>query len=169
MNLIASLIERARVNAKIESDYRLAKIIGINQSAFGNYKAGRSMPNDKILSQLCALSGDDPHLMMAQIQAERASSDEARNLWQTLVKRLAGGASTAVLSVLFTISLIAGYAQPARAGDLLSSTIAQVKSLYIVSSSVFVSSCVFLHERRLRLGTGLPGIFSLRGLFFLFY
>jgi hypothetical protein len=150
MKLIASLIERARVNASIESDYRLAKIIGINQSAFGNYKAGRSMPNDKIVAQLCALSGDDPHLVMAQIQAERASSDEARNLWTTLIKRLSGGATTAILSVLFSIGLIAAPVQSARAGEASGEKVSELKT-YTSCEVTFLSVQCFLLVRLRRM------------------
>ena len=114
---IANLLERAKENSGIESDYRLSKVLGINQSALGNYKAGRSWPNDKILSQLCALSGDDVAMVAAQVQAERSQSDEGKAMWRAVISRLAGGASTAILSVVFAIGLIAGYADPARAGE----------------------------------------------------
>ena len=129
---IANLLERAKKNANIDTDYRLAKIISINQSALGNYRAARSWPNDKILAQLCALSGDDPQLVMAQIQAERASSDEAKNLWMTMAKRLAGGASTAILSVLWAIVLIASIPILTGTGEAVASQSSDINSLYIV-------------------------------------
>jgi hypothetical protein len=155
---VADLIERARANANIESDYRLAKIIEINQSAFGNYKAGRTMPDERVLEQLCALSGDDVAVFAAQIQAERARTSEGKTLWLMIAKRLAGGASTAILSVLFSIGLIAASAQPARAGDGQPIKTAWVNCLYIVSIT-FLS----VRDRLRRCWPGLPGLLRLIG------
>lgn len=143
---VANLLERAKKNANIESDYRLAKVISINQSAFGNYKAGRSWPSDKVLAQLCALSGDDVGVIVAQVQAERAQSPEGKSMWLMIAKRLSGGASTAILSVVFTIGLIAGYAPTAGASERLSSYGVPVNSLYIVSIT-FLSVRGFLLVR----------------------
>ena len=148
---IANLLERAKANANLESDYRLSKVLSINQSALGNYKAGRSWPNDKILAQLCALSGDDVALVAAQIQAERSQSPEGKNMWLMVAARLRGGASTAILSVVFAIGLIAGYAEPARASGLNGIKTVCSNLLYIVSST-FLSVPAFLMVR-LRLFT----------------
>lgn len=132
MDLIANLLERAKAGAGIESDYRLAKVIGITHAGISSYRVGRSMPNDKILAQLCALSGDDVAVIAAQVQAERAQSTEGKSMWLMIAKRLAGGASTAILTVLFTISLIAGYAGEARASAVQSVKTQWAGSLYIV-------------------------------------
>jgi hypothetical protein len=135
---IANLLERAKANANIESDYRLAKVLSINQSALGNYRGGRSWPNEKILAQLCALSGDDVGVVAAQVQAERAQSPEGKSMWMTVAARLAGRASTAIFSVLFAIGLIAAPLDSSRAGGLTVAQTGKVNMLYIVSSSFFV-------------------------------
>ena len=132
MFLIAQLLERAKLSANIESDYRLAKVLSINQSALSNYRGGRSYPNDKILSQLCALSGDDVAVMAAQIQAERAQSPEGKTMWQAIAARLRGGVPTAILSVLFTIGLIAAPVDNARASGLESQKTSLLDYIYIV-------------------------------------
>lgn len=153
---IANLLERAKAQANIESDYRLSKVLSINQSAISNYRIGRSWPNDKILSQLCALSGDDVAVVAAQVQAERAQSDEGKTMWLMIAKRLSGVASTAILSVLFAIGLIAAPVQSARAGEVVDSQSVRVNSLYIVSSTFF---SVLVRLRRL------PAFFWLLRLF----
>jgi len=158
---IANLLERAKANANLESDYRLSKVLSINQSALGNYKAGRSWPNDKILAQLCALSGDDVALVAAQIQAERSQSPEGKNMWLMVAARLRGGASTAILSVVFAIGLIAGYADPARASGLNGIKTVCSNLLYIVSST-FLSVPAFLMVRlRLFTASKMAGIYRL--------
>jgi hypothetical protein len=149
---IANLIERAKVGANIETDYRLAKVISINQSALGNYKAGRSMPDERVLAALCALSGDDVAVMAAQIQAERARTDEGKTLWLMIAERLKNGATAAILSVLFTIGLIAAPADSARAG-----TVSEIKSdnliFYTSYKVAFLSVGLYLQDKLRRLPT----------------
>lgn len=148
---VANLLDRAKAKANIESDYRLGKVIGITHGATTNYRTGKTMPNDKILAQLCALSGDDVAVVAAQVQAERAQSPEGKTMWLMIAKRLSGQASTAILSVLFTISLIAGYAPPAGASGLNDSQKVKADNLYIASSSVFVRWSTWLELHRCRI------------------
>jgi len=143
---IANLLERAKENARIESDYRLAKILRINQSQLSNYRHGRSLPNAEIVEALCALSGDDAGMVAAQVEAARAADGPVRAMWLGVAKRLAGGASTAILSVVFAIALIAGYAPTARASGHPVIEAAKVNSLYIVQST-FLSVPGFLRVR----------------------
>jgi hypothetical protein len=132
MLLIANLLDSAKAKANIESDYRLAKIIGITHSVVSAYRHGKSMPNEKILAQLCALS-------------------EGRSMWLMVAARLAGRASTAFLSVVFAIALIAGYTGNAGATGLIDSKTPRVNMLYIVSSSFFVRWSYWLELHRWRI------------------
>lgn len=148
---IADLLERAKQNAHLESDYRLAKVLRINQSALSNYRAGRNLPNVEIVEALCALSGDDAGLLVAQVEAQRAADGPVRAMWLSVAKRLSAGASTAILSVLFAIGLIA--VQPMNTGASGPNDFKTVKanSLYIVSSSVFVRWSTWLELHRWRI------------------
>lgn len=115
---IANLLDSAKAKANIETDYRLGKALGINHQVISGYRLGKSLPNELIIGQLCALSGDDPDVIAAQIQAARSKTPEAKNLWLRVAARMAGGATTAILSVCFAIALIAGYAPTAGAGEV---------------------------------------------------
>jgi transcriptional regulator with XRE-family HTH domain len=115
---IADFLDRAKARALIDSDYRLAKVIGKSHQVISGYRSGKSLPNESVIEQLCALSGDDPDLIAAQIQAARVEDGPARDLWTRIALRLAGGASTAVLSVCFAIALIAAHFGDARASGL---------------------------------------------------
>lgn len=115
---IAAFLDRAKAKSSIDSDYRLAKVIGITHSGISSYRMGKSLPNESVIEQLCALSGDDPDLIAAQIQAARAKEGPARVMWSRIAARLAGGASTAILSVCVTIALIAASASDARAATV---------------------------------------------------
>lgn len=74
---VANFLDRAKARASIDSDYRLAKVIGITHSVISGYRAGKSLPNESVIEQLCGLSGDDPDYIAAQIQAARAQEGPA--------------------------------------------------------------------------------------------
>ena len=147
---IANLLERAKAGANIDSDYRLAKVIGITHASVSTWRMGKSLPNEKVIQQLCAMSGDDPGVIAAEIQAARSKSPEAKNMWNLIAKRLAGVASTAFLSVVLAISLIAGYAPSAGATGLFPSK-AESQQLIHRINYVFVmwATWLELHRRRI--------------------
>ena len=157
---VATFLDRVKAGANIDSDYRLAKVIGITHAAISGYRHGKSLPNESAIEKLCALSGDDPDFIAAQIQAARAQNEPARLMWNRIAARLAGGAQTAILSVLFSIGLIAGTAPDARAGEVPPVKVSVLELLYIVSSGVFVSVGARLVRLRWRC-PGLPGLFRL--------
>ena len=132
---IAEFLDSVKARASIDSDYRLAKVIGKTHQAISSYRAGKTLPNESVIEQLCALSGDDPDYIAAQIQAARSQDGPARVMWSRIAARLSGAATTAILSVCFTISLIAASASDARATTLDAYKTGGVTLLYIVSST----------------------------------
>jgi hypothetical protein len=150
---IATLLDAAKAKANIESDYRLAKVIGKSHQVISNYRVGKSLPEESVIEQLCALSGDDAGVIAAQIQAERSKTPEAKNMWLMVAARLRGAAQTAILSVCFAIALIAAPASDARATTLDAAKTGQFNLLYIVSTTI-LSVGGFLMVR-LRQFTGL--------------
>ena len=157
---IANLLDSAKAKANIESDYRLAIVIGISHQAMSHYRAGNTLPSEKVIEQICALSGDDPDVVAAEIQASRSKSPEAKNMWLRIAARMAGGATTAVLSVIFAISLLAGGAHDARASGLSDAQVAKLNKLYIVSITILSVHC-FALVRLLRFKRLLPAFFGL--------
>jgi Flp pilus assembly protein protease CpaA len=93
------------------------------------------MPDERVLSQLCALSGDDVAVLAAQIQAERSRTDEGKSMWLMIAKRLSGAAAPSILSVLFAIGLVAGYTGDVKAATVQASKTLLNNSLYIVLST----------------------------------
>ena len=147
---VADLLDRAMRGGNIDTHYRLAKVIGISQGTMTGYKAGKSMPDARVLEQLCALSGDDVAVVMAQIQAERERTPEGKSMWLMVARRLAGHAQPAILAALFAIALIAFSAMPARAAELQSIQKPRLDSLYIVSTGRFGQfvNCLLVRLRR---------------------
>ncbi len=129
---IAEFLDSVKARASIDSDYRLAKVIGKSHQVISNYRKGKSLPNESVIEQLCALSGDDPDFVAAQIQAARSPDGPARMMWSRIAARLSGAATTAILSVCFAISLIATSASDARANTLDAYKTGEFSMLYIV-------------------------------------
>lgn len=143
---IANLLDAAMSRGQIVSDYQLAKVIGITHQAMSAYRAGKTLPNAKVIAQLCALSGDDAGIVAAQVEAARAADGPVRTMWLSVAARLQGAATTAILSVCFAIALIALPASDARATTLNAYKTGQANLLYIVSIT-FLSVSEFLRVR----------------------
>jgi transcriptional regulator with XRE-family HTH domain len=114
---IAELLDRAKLRGNIESDYRLAKVIGISHGTMTGYRSGKSKPDSRVLEQLCALSGDDIGVLSAELQAERERTPEGRQVWLGIARRLSGQATGATLALVFAIAFVAGFSVDARASD----------------------------------------------------
>lgn len=143
---IANLLDAAKAKANIESDYRLAKAIGITHQAMSAYRAGKTLPNAQVIDQLCALSGDDAGLIAAQVEAARAADGPVRMMWLSVAKRLQGGATTAILSVCFAISLLALPSDYARASTVDAHYSSKVPVVQIVLNA-FLTVAHFLMVR----------------------
>lgn len=117
---IAQLIDRAKARTGIESDYKLAQTLGVTRGAVSQYQHGKILPDDRVITLLCEMSGDDAAVIAAEIQAERAKTEEGKTLWRLIAERLrhapAVAASWAIFAVCFAILSIAP--SPSVAGTL---------------------------------------------------
>ena len=55
MQTTKQLLDRAKKVQGIESDYKLAQVLGVVNSAVTNYRAGRSHPDDAVAAVMMAL------------------------------------------------------------------------------------------------------------------
>ena len=84
----SELLDLAKQRHQV-SDYGLAKLLQVGPSTVGNYRQGRSHPDDRIATRLAELAELDPGQVVAWLQVERAKDDETRNLWRGIAARLA--------------------------------------------------------------------------------
>lgn len=101
-----------------ESDYRLAKSLGINPNAVSNYRSKRSLPDELTVQKLAAAAGLDADVLTAQVQAARSRSSEAKSMWERIALRLQSAAVTASVSALFFFSPMSQDPHGALAGEL---------------------------------------------------
>lgn len=127
-----TLLEVIKVRHAIQSDYRLAKVLGIPANRISNYRSGRSRPDDVTAKLIADKAGLDVGYVLACLHAERAQSTEARSIWEALATRLQAVAlALAVMSAGFVASPDASAmartpAAPAQTGV----------SLYIMSTRI---------------------------------
>lgn len=103
---MAAMLDKARDIHSLRSDYKLALVMGVSQNSLKSYRDAKTLPDARVIAKICELTGDDPVLILAQIEEQRATSDEARALWHQVAERLQAGAATAVFAVAF---LLAGW------------------------------------------------------------
>nr|DAD55493.1 MAG TPA: helix turn helix protein [Corticoviridae sp.] len=72
----------------IESDYALAKALGITHSAICGYRAGRSRIDDDTALKISEILDMNPLQVIAQANAERAKTPEMRSRWMGLAQKL---------------------------------------------------------------------------------
>jgi transcriptional regulator with XRE-family HTH domain len=156
---IASLLDKAKVIHNLPSDYKLALVMGVEQGSLRNYRAGKTLPDSRVITKICELTGDDPYMLAVQIEAERAKTAEAKTLWAGIALRLQTGVATmASMAVTFALSLV--FTLGAGVSDAQASPVANEKSkpLYIMYSS-FMAALNRLIRRVVRLTGPILAVF----------
>ena len=133
---VQAFLDRAKAAAGVESDYALGrKVLGYTTTGtVTNWRSGRSMPDERAIVKLCELTGDEPAFVAAQIQALRASSDTARELWERIAEMVKTAGHFVMLPAVLALVFIALAPEPARATAL--SRPFDAVALCIMSSAV---------------------------------
>ena len=71
----------------IESDYALAKALGVTQSAVSSYRIGRSSINDDVALRVSEILQIHPLQVIAAANAERAKTPESRATWMGVMEK----------------------------------------------------------------------------------
>ena len=117
------------------SDYRVAKELGFRPNTISMYRSNGGPMDEAIALKVAHSLQINAALVLADQAMERAKDAEARSAWGAVMERLggmAGGASTAILSVLWAIVLIASMPILTGTGEAVASQSSDINSLYIV-------------------------------------
>lgn len=98
---IAELLDKAILMHRLSSDYKLALVMGIDSKSMSNYRHGKTLPDTRVIALLCDLTGDDPAMLAAEIEVERAKTPEARAVWISVLSRLRETAAQTVSTGVF--------------------------------------------------------------------
>lgn len=85
-----ALIEQCKASVQIESDYRLAKMLGCTHTAIIHWRNGKTRPDDLSVIRMARLMHRDPAPIVAELHAERAKDPESRELWLQIAEHLRG-------------------------------------------------------------------------------
>ena len=117
---VNEFLDRAKRGAGVESDYALAKAVGVGRANVSNWRNDRTAPDGRAIMKLCELSGDDPEHVAACIQSMRAANDDEAELWQRVADRLRQTGSASISFLLAAAMLFgAGFAEPVQAAPAL--------------------------------------------------
>lgn len=110
MRTVDTVLDSIKEAKKIGSDYKLAMYLGLGSGNLRNYRHGRSFPDPKACQKLAAALGENPGLLIVEMQAQREKDDETRALWETIALRLQSGFASVQIMAVLAISLIAACA-----------------------------------------------------------
>jgi transcriptional regulator with XRE-family HTH domain len=71
----------------IESDYALAKRLGISQPTISSYRGGRSRMDDDVALTIAEILQINPLQVIAAANAERAKTPEQKARWEGLMEK----------------------------------------------------------------------------------
>lgn len=74
----------------IESDYALAKALGVTQQAVSSYRSGNSKINDDVALTVAEILQVPPISVIAAANAERAKTPEQKARWTGLMEKFSG-------------------------------------------------------------------------------
>ena len=89
MNTI-ELLEAVKVRRGVESDYALAKVLGVTQQAVSSYRAGNSKISDDVALTVAEILQLHPLQVIAAANAERAKTAAQKAKWVGLMEKFSG-------------------------------------------------------------------------------
>lgn len=115
---VDNVLDRARHRQGLLSDYKLALVLGVQQSAVSNWRKGRSVPDDTLAARLADLAGLDKGFVVAGFHAMRAEpGSDSQALWHQIVSRLRTS-GTALGFAVVAGSALMGSPEPAYSAGL---------------------------------------------------
>ncbi len=90
MKTTADFLDEIKELRNVQSDYAVAKILGVRHTNLSNYRHGRSHFDAAMCIKVAEVLNVEPAYIMACMEAERAKTDEIRKVWERAAKLLGG-------------------------------------------------------------------------------
>lgn len=130
MKSTVQYLDAVRERLGLPSDYATAKALGVTRAAVSSYRTGRTIPDDLVCARIADALGVEPMEVIAAINYQRAKSEDARQLWESIWGKAAG--AIALSLTLFAVGLsVAPTSKAAESGNGMvhCTTLDYVKSL----------------------------------------
>ncbi|GGI16923.1 DUF3693 domain-containing protein [Oxalicibacterium faecigallinarum] len=77
-------LDAVKATLNIESDYAVAKALGIRTSTISNYRARGGQMDDDVARKVAKIIGKHPGIVTLDIHRERANSPEDKAMWKEI-------------------------------------------------------------------------------------
>lgn len=98
---INRLIDEAKRALELETDYALAKALGMDNKRLYDYRHGKNKPDTYAATRLALAVGRDPLEVIAEIEAAAAKTEPRRSFWKDFLLSAARSGRN-VVGVLLT-------------------------------------------------------------------
>jgi hypothetical protein len=142
MKSTSEYLDEAKKELNIESDYALAKALGIERTTISNYRAKRSRMDDYTCVQIAYVLRIDPMEVIAAANFEREKDEGRKAFWENFSQhRMVAGVA---LALLCGSTLWGGFAENFSADGvfLVGSTISTVGEKFIlIQQHIYYAQC----------------------------
>lgn len=105
-------LDAVKQKEKIDSDYGLAKFLGIKTQAVSNYRHGRSVPDDYVATKIAEALNLNPMEIITAVNAERAKrvkDAEKIRFWKARWEKVSQHTVTIFLGTAALTHSVGGY------------------------------------------------------------
>ena len=89
----------------VESDYALAKALGMTRASVSSYRCGRTFPDDMACAKIAEILGCEPMEVIAATNYQRSKTDDARALWESIWGKAAGAIALSLTACAVGLSV----------------------------------------------------------------
>ncbi len=100
MRNMIDYLEAVRDRQNFNSDTDIAHALGIKRSSVSAYRRGIAFPSKKNMLELARLAGVDEQVALVELSFMQAADEETRKVYKSLMEKLTGVASIALMCVL---------------------------------------------------------------------
>jgi transcriptional regulator with XRE-family HTH domain len=105
---IEELLDDVKKAKGIESDYALAKELGVNTGLISYWYSGKTTPNEYACLQIAKALEKDVKEILAIVQISTEKNEKRRSVWKEFYREI-GGVTTGVTGIFFTIYAFLSY------------------------------------------------------------
>lgn len=106
METIKSLLDEVKRAKNTESDYGLAKAMGVHKARISAYYAGKETPNEFFCLQIAQALGRSYEEVSAIVRIEAEKDESRRKVWREYYKSIGGYAASIMMAAIFVTSLV---------------------------------------------------------------
>ena len=99
---IAEMLDAAKHAKGVETDYALAKSLGLPKQRVSDYYKGKTAPDEFACMQIAIAIGKPLDEVIAAVKVETEKDEKRREAWENYMKRL-GGMAASFMAVAFSL------------------------------------------------------------------